>query len=159
MFLSTGSEVEVTLRLSPSSEPVISARFFRTDTVEDEQGESFNLVALQFVGLEPQIQAQIRDTLAPKFSFKIQKGDEEGDAEDSGSWSKIGITEMDPSMTPEKAEEEVEEKKRRAKKSLAFFHQAQNFFRKAENPYPLNVIFLPMLTAEMDPRKSCVSRR
>ncbi len=80
VFLSTGSEVEVTLRLSPSSEPVISARVLRTDTVEDEQGESFNPVALQFVGLEPQIQAQIRDSLAPQFSFRIQKGSEEGNA-------------------------------------------------------------------------------
>ena len=85
VFLSSGTEVEVTLRLSPSFEPTITARVLRTDTVENEQGESFKLVALQFIGLEPEIQAQIRDILTPKFSFRIQEGSEETAQRRSGS--------------------------------------------------------------------------
>ena len=94
LFLGTGTEVEVTLRLSPSFEPVIAARVLRTDTVEDEQGRSFKLVAMQFMGLEPEIEAQIRDTLAPKFSFQVQEGSEESAQRRSGS-SGIGTRARD----------------------------------------------------------------
>ena len=74
-------------------------RVLRSDNLGDEKGKSSKLIALQFIGLEPEIQVQIRESLTPKFS--LQKGSEEAgtqpdeEAETIG-WSKVGITELSP---------------------------------------------------------------
>ena len=93
------AEVELTLHLSSSFEPTFVGRVLRSDYLGDEKGKSSKLIALQFIGLEPEMQAQIRESLTPKFS--LQKGSEEAgtqadeEAQTIG-WSKVGITELSP---------------------------------------------------------------
>ena len=115
LSLSSGTEVELTLRLSPSFEPTVGAQVIRLDTVADETGESLELIALQFTGLEPGVESQLRDFLAPKFSF--QKGGEEaeeaeavemepGTEPEGVQWSSMGVTILKPGIPESRSEED-----------------------------------------------------
>jgi hypothetical protein len=117
LSLSSGTELECTIRFSPSFEVTVSGKVLRVDVIEDETGESRNYVAVEFEGLDPEVKAQISENLAPIFRFQISEEAEEAEeAEGEGSgepanvgFSKEGVTIMHVEARKSGSEEKEKE--------------------------------------------------
>jgi len=92
LSLSSGTELECTIRFSPSFEVTVSGKVLRVDAIEDETGESRNYVAVEFEGLDPEVKAQISEILAPIFRFQISEEAEEAEGEGSGEPANVGFS-------------------------------------------------------------------